>query len=124
MVGDKAADFGDGVTARLTELTFITVTGTRAGEVSGPAIRVALELVNGTGETISLGAVTVNAYFGLEIQPAPPFDSDTEREPFAGTLATGETARGTYVFGIPEGQEDVVVTVSKSPDSPLVVFRR
>lgn len=124
-VGDETANFGDSVTAKLAELEFITVTGTRAGEVSGPAIRVTVEMMNGTDGAISLDAVTVNAYFGAETQPASPFDSETESEPFTGTLAAGETAQGVYLFSIPEGQDDdIVVTVSKSPESPLVVFRR
>jgi len=124
-VGDGEADFGDSVTAKVTAIDFITVTGTRAGEVSGPAMRVAVMLANGTGEPIPLDAVTVNAYYGSDTQPASPFDSETEGEPFSGTLASGGTATGSYVFSIPEGQDkDIVVTVSRGADSPLVVFRR
>lgn len=124
-VGDGTADFGDNVTARLTEVTPTTVTGTRAGEVSGPAIRVTVELSNATSSAIDLGTVTVNAYFGADTQPASPFDSATEGEPFTGSLAAGAKASGTYVFSVPEGQDDaLVVTVSKDASSPLVTFTR
>jgi hypothetical protein len=117
---DGVADFGDDVTARLISVTPYTATGSQPGEVSGPAVEVTLELRNDTGSAISLDGVTVNVYYGDDEVPAAPIDS--RGTPFSGSLAPGATATGSYGFSVPEG-EDVIVTLSKSPGSPLVVFQ-
>jgi hypothetical protein len=120
--GETAA-FGDSVSARLISVTPMTVTGANAGEVSGPAIAVELALDNATGATISLDVVTVNAFYGADKTPASPVDSAAENQPFTGNLASASSATGTYVFSVPSGATNIVITVSKSADSPLVVFQ-
>lgn len=121
---DREATFGDAITARIVSVTPMDAKASRAGEVSGSAIRVELQLTNGTGSDIPLNAVTINAYYGVDRLPASPVASDPSVSPFSGTLATGATAKGTYVFTVPQGQQNsVVVTVSKSAGSPIVVFQ-
>ena len=121
---DHSADFGDAVTARISALTPVTATGTQPGEVSGPAVQVDLELTNGTPAEISLATVDVNAYYGSDRKPATPIVSKSGSSGFTGTLAAGATAKGRYVFSVPEDQQNsVVITVSKSAGAPIVVVQ-
>jgi hypothetical protein len=69
--------------------------------------------------------VTVNAYYGADSTPASPIGSDASSKPFAGSLAPGATAEGSYAFSVPDGQTgDLTISVSKAPGQPLVVFGR
>lgn len=121
---DKTASFGNAVTARVVAVTPMTATGSRAGERSGPAVQVKVELINGTKSAISLNAVTVNAYYGANRTPASPVSSDPAVSAFHGDLAAGKNAQASYVFTVPKDQRaGVVVTVSQSAGSPLVVFQ-
>lgn len=119
---DQTAEFGDEVSAELVDLFAIQAEGQAAGEISGPAIRVTVRLINGTGEPLSLDAVTVAMYFGPDLTPAPPI-TDPGTVPFSGSLAPGETAEGVYTFSIAENErDDISVTVSYSASSAIVVF--
>jgi hypothetical protein len=119
---DGQADFGGEVSARILSITPYSATASQAGEVSGPAVRVELELLNESGDALPLDPVTVNAYYGADRTPASPVTSDPASAPFTGTLQSGATARGVYVFSVVEN-EPVTVTVSKDATSGLVVFR-
>jgi hypothetical protein len=119
---DGQADFGGDVSARIISITPYAATASQAGEVSGPAVLVELELLNESGDALPLDPVTVNAYYGADRIPASPVTSDPASAPFTGTLESGATARGSYVFSVVEN-EPVTVTVSKDATSGLVVFR-
>lgn len=119
---DQTADFGDEVSAQLLDLEGIQAQGQGVGEISGPAIRVTVQLTNGTGAPLSLDAVTVSLYFAPALTPAPPI-SDPEAVPFRGSLAAGESAEAIYTFSIGnDDRDDISVTVSHSPSSTMVVF--
>lgn len=119
---DETADFGDEVSAELVDLAAIQAEGQGVGEISGPAIRVTVGLLNGTSQPLSLDAVTVTLYFGSELTPAPSI-SDPGTVPFRGSLAPGESAQGVYTFSIAEDDRDnISITVSHSPTSSIVVF--
>jgi hypothetical protein len=121
---DAPGDFGDGVTSRIAAIASITAKGTQAGEVSGPAAQVDIELRNGTSAAISLGAVTVNAYYGADKTPASPIASSSGRGGFRGTLAAGKTATARFVFSAPtKQQKSLVVTISKDAGGPVIVFQ-
>jgi len=120
---DAPGDFGNGVTSRIAAITSITATGAQAGEVSGPAVRVDIELTNGTSADISLGAITVNAYYGASKTPASPIASSSGRGGFRGKLVAGKTATARFVFSVSrEQQKSLVVTVSKDAGGPVIVF--
>ena len=119
---DGQADFGGEVSARIVSLTPYAATASQAGEVSGPAVLVELELLNESADSMPLDPVTVNAYYGADRIPASPVTSDPASAPFTGTLESGATARGSYVFSVVEN-EPVTITVSKDAASGLVVFR-
>jgi hypothetical protein len=120
--GAGATDAGTGVTTELVALSDTTVTGTGIGETSGPAAKVVLRLVNTTGAEVSIDTVTVNAY-AADGTPLSPVSSDSAADWFEGTLASGGTTDGTYLFSA-NSSSSVVVTVSLGADSPLVVFGR
>ena len=120
--GSGATDAGTGVTTELVSLSDTTVTGTGVGETSGPAAKVVLRLVNTTGADVAIDTVTVNAY-AADGTPLSPVSSDSAADWFEGTLASGGTADGTYLFSA-SSSSSVVVTVSLGADSPLVVFGR
>lgn len=118
---DETAPFGDQVSAELVDLAPVRAEGEGAGEISGPALRVTVRLLNDTGASLSLDAVTVSLYFGQDRTPAPPIADGTV--PFVGTLEPGATAEGVYTFTIGEDdRDDVSVTVSHTPGSSIVVF--
>lgn len=120
---DATADFGNTVSAHITKITSTTATGTQAGEVSGPAVRVALSITNGSAADISLDGVTVNAYYGSAMTPASPIATQDNIR-FGGTLAASKTATGSYEFSIPKDQQaSLIITVSRSAGSPIVVFQ-
>jgi len=118
---DERAPFGDQVSGELVDLSAVEAEGQGVGEISGPALRVTVRLLNGTSEPLSLDAATVSMYFGSDLTPAPPISDGTV--PFRGSLAPGESAEGVYTFSIGEDdRDDLSITVSHSPGSAVVVF--
>ncbi|MFM9919172.1 hypothetical protein [Lacisediminihabitans sp. H27-G8] len=123
---DKAApaQLTGSLTARIVSSTPITATGTQVGEVSGPAIQVVLELVNGSAASVSLDAVSVNGYYGSDLTPASPIVPKETSTAFAGSLAANAKATGTYVFSVPKSdQPSFVLTMSASAGGALIVFK-
>ena len=119
---EETAAVGNGVSVALASIESIQATGTGPGNVAGPALRVTVRILNGTGAELGLDAVTVNAGYGEAVAPASPVD-DPSRAPFGGTLAAGASAEGSYVFAVPTDARDrFVVEVGYAPGSPLVVF--
>ena len=119
---DASGTAGDGVVVNLPRVDAITATGRGPGDVSGPALRVTVRVVNDTAEDISLGDVTVNLFYGAEATPASPID-DSSQQLFAGDLPAGEAAEAVYVFGVPSDMRDAVtVEVRHRADAPRLIF--
>lgn len=119
-----AAPFGDGVTATIVSVVPVQSIGKGPGEISGPAIKVTISLENGTNNTVPVNQVTVNASYGTADDPSIPILGDPSAKPFTGTVASGASTRGTYIFDIPTGDRSrVTVSVSHAALSPIVVFR-
>lgn len=113
-----------GLTAKVASVESYTATATRPGEVSGPAVKVTLTLVNSTGSPFALSTATVNAYYGSASTPADPVQGDASAKPFSGTLKPGATATAVYVFTVPAADAgDVTLTLSDQAGARLVVFR-
>ena len=122
MALDEPGAVGNGVTAEVVSLEAVDATGVGPGNVAGPALRVTLELTNGTAGTVSLGGVAVDLAAGPELVPASPVD-DPSTAPFTGTVAAGGTARGVYVFSIAaDDRDDVTLSVGYQAGAPLLVF--
>ena len=116
------ASAGDGVVATLPEVVAIEGSGTGPGNIAGPAVRVTVEVRNGTAETIALDQVAVNAYAGADRTPASPLDDPAQR-PFTGSLAPGETATAVQVFSVPtEDLGAVTVELGYRAGAPLLLF--
>lgn len=119
---DGTASFGTGVTARLTAVESVDGEASGPGEVAGPAVRVTVELHNGTNEALALNKVIVDVFAGTELAPGEPLSGPGVRW-FDGTLEPGDDATGVYVFGVPADRRDQVqVRVSYDPLEPTVLF--
>ncbi len=118
---DQPAEFGNGVTAKITSIEATDAEASMPGETSGPAVQVTVEVVNGTGGPIDLSSVTVDL---LDPTGASYTQVTTEAAtPFAGQLDAGGTTTGSYLFRIaPEERADVRLTVKYSSDTPIAVF--
>ena len=119
---DDPAAVGDGVRATVRSVESIDGTGYGPGNIAGPALRVTVQLDNGTAEPVSLDGVAVDLAYGAEAIPGPPLD-DPSRAPFSGTLPAGSSAEGVYVFTVPADQRDTVtVQVGYRPGAPVLAF--
>ncbi len=114
------ATAGDGVTAAVRSVESVRGDGYGPGQVDGPALRVTVELRNGTTAALSLDGVTVTVATGADALPGSPIDDPATR-PFAGELAAGGSATAVYVFGV-QGDGPVTVEVGHRAGAPLLVF--
>ncbi len=121
-IGD-AVDLGDGVGVDVVGTESVQGKGTGPGERDAPAVRLTIELTNGTSSDLDLRAVTVTAYSGPDLDPA----SDLGRpgvKLFPASAAAGESVQGVYVFAIPpKRRDDVTVHVGYRAESSKAIFR-
>jgi hypothetical protein len=119
---DQPAAVGNGITARIVSMEGIDAAAVGPGNVSGPALRVSVELTNGTTGAVSLDGVAVDLASGPELVPASPVD-DASAAPFHGSVPAGGTAQGVYVFTIsPADRTDVTLSVGYEAGAPFLVF--
>ena len=119
---DQEASGEDGVTAQVVSLEAIEGTAEGVGNIAGPALRATVRLTGATSEPVDLDLVSVTLTHGPDATPASPLD-DPSRAPFAGTLESGGTAEGVYVFTVPEdGRDAVTLTVGYRAEAPFLVF--
>lgn len=110
------------VTVTLTDVEAVEGEANGPGEVAGPALRFTIRIENTTGAPIDLGTTVVNAYHGTDQTPSAPL-SGPDGQPFPAQLDSGGTATGRFVFGVPEGERDIVrATVDYTVGAPVVVF--
>ncbi|SFC87601.1 hypothetical protein [Klenkia taihuensis] len=119
---DAGATVPGVVSGRLVVVEAVQATGSGVGNVSGPALRVTVELT-GDGRTLSLDGSYVELLTGPDLTPASPVD-DPSTAPLQGQLPPGGTATGVYVFSVDDGARgDVTVRVQPAPGEPFLVFR-
>jgi hypothetical protein len=122
-VGLKAeATTAPGVTARLASIDSVEATASLPGEVGGPALAITVKVKNQTGKKLDLALGVVNAYYGPERIPAVSVASDGE-VPLPASVADGESAKGVYVFQIPEEARPVRVELDLGNGADVVVFK-
>jgi len=122
-VGLKAeATSAPGVTARLARIDSVQATASLPGEIGGPALAITVKVQNQTGKKLDLALGVVNAYYGPERTPAVSVASDGE-VPFPASVADGESAKGVYVFQIPEEARPVRVELDLGNGADVVVFK-
>lgn len=118
----EPATLSGGITAHIDSITPINAKGQGIGEVSGPAVSIAVTLTNTTASAVSLDQVSVGGYYGDHAAPGSPIMGDKDTT-LHGALAPGASASGTYVYSMPKNQRSsVIVTVTDAAGAPLVVF--
>lgn len=119
---DAAATPEPGVTVRVPKVEKVTGEANVPGEVGGPSLRFTVELKNGTGKTLDLRTVVVNAYYGPDRTPAPPLLKPGGKA-FEAEAGADDSARGVFVFNIPaEFQDDVELEVDPGVGKAIVIF--
>lgn len=118
---DDVADFGTGLTVRLSDVTAAQAEAKAPGEIAGPAVQVVVEAVNDGDAEVSLDGVVVFLSYGGDRMPASQFGSSSD--PLVGALAAGESRTGTYLYAVPpEGRSDLRVEISYTGSAPTVAF--
>jgi hypothetical protein len=119
---DAPAPVGNGVVATLPRIESIQASATGPGNIAGPALRVTVQVTNGTDQPVALGGVATNLYLGPDRTPASPVD-DPSQAPFTGSVAPGASATAVYVFSVPaDARSAVTVEVGYQAGAPLLQF--
>lgn len=117
----ETGDYGNGVTVTLSSIEDVTTSANLPGEISGPGLKVTVQIVNDSGADIDLGNVIVDLQDAAGV-PALPM-SASPAEPFKGSLAAGATASGIYVFTVPTDYSNPAnISVSYTTGAPVVLF--
>jgi hypothetical protein len=131
------ADFGTGVTAQIMSIKAIEYHAVGPGQVSGPGLRLVIQINNGTAKSIHLDNAVVTITDargtpGVEMNITPQASDDGAghpgpgnfSHPMRGLLAPHHKASGTYVFTIPAGHRTpVTVNFSYAGGGPVVLFK-
>jgi hypothetical protein len=131
------ADFGTGVTAQIMSIKAIEYHAVAPGQVSGPGLRLVIQVSNGTAKPVGLGNAVVTIADargtpGVPMNLTPQTSGDGESHPgpgnfsypMRGLLAPHHKASGTYVFTIPAGHRNpVTVNFSYAGGGPVVLFK-
>ncbi|MEW2012576.1 MULTISPECIES: DUF4352 domain-containing protein [Microbacterium] len=92
------------------------------GEVSGPAVRITVEIENDSDDPIDLTTAVVTLYEGDSGLQANPVSKPAGKA-FPDEVAPGKSAEGAFVFELPMDQRsDVRVEVDLSVSDPLIAF--
>lgn len=119
----EPSDNDEGLVAEIVKMTAVQGEAVQAGEIAGPSVQFTLSIKNSTGEPVDLGLIAVNAHIGENRTPATSLIRPGG-DPFAGTLADGDSAEGVYVYNIPESErDDVTLTIDYRAGEPAFVFR-
>ena len=116
------ADFGTGVSARVTGVTHGTDRDRGPGAATGrPTVLFHLRLTNGSAKAVSVADVQVLATYGSSRTPAIAATSSTRA--FTGTLRSGRSSNAVYAFAVPSsGQGAVALTVTYTAGQPTVLL--
>ena len=116
------ADFGTGLTLKVTDVEPVRSVARRPGEISAPAVRISMQARNGSSKPISLDGMAVSVDYGSHRTPAIEV-AEPGGDPFQGTLAAGHSRRGVYIFNVPiTGRDGIHVTTSYTAAAPTLVF--
>jgi hypothetical protein len=118
---DDPAEFGTGLTVRLTDIKAVKAVAQAPGEIAGPALRITVEARNRSSATIPVDRFTVFVTYGKARTPASGLSQGTK--PLAGSVRARSSQDGTYVFAVPaDEREQVRVEVSYSGKAPTLAF--
>lgn len=112
-----------GVEVHLSPLEAVQGKANGVGEVSGPAIRFTVEVSNPTDKTVDLTTAVVQLYYGASQTPGLAV-SGPGGSPLPTSVGAGQTAKGVYLFTVPEDQRSTIsITFDYRAGTPVVVFR-
>jgi len=119
---DAKAAPDEGVTAEVVKVEDVVGEAVLPGEVAGPAVRLTVDVRNGTRDDIDLRGAVLNLYLGDDRVPATGL-VEPGSVPFPAEVVAGEDASGTFVFRVPEkSRDDLEVELDLTPTSTVVVF--
>lgn len=116
------AEPAPGLTARLVTVEPVDGTAEGPGEIAGDALRVTVELVNGTDRSVDLRGAVVNLYTGKDRLPTSEL-AGPGVVALPADVARGKKVSATYVFRTDDrsGRVEVEVDIADAPS--IVVFR-
>jgi hypothetical protein len=97
----KSASFSNTLRARALSAIEFRAKATRPGEISGPAVRVTVQIDNESRSTASLAGVAVTCHDAAGT-PLVAMESSPV-QPFATTVPAHASAKGVYVFELAKG---------------------
>jgi hypothetical protein len=117
---DEPSTTGTGLTAKLISVRAIEAKAQLPGEITGPALAINIEVSNTGTRSADLDSVVVTVLAsdeapGVEMTAAPA-------EPLGGRLAPKSTARGVYVFRVPQHKRRPITVTVSIGDAPVLVF--
>ncbi|MFJ6678200.1 DUF4352 domain-containing protein [Microbacterium sp. NPDC091382] len=119
---DAPAAVAGGPTVSVSRIESVRGEAVLPGEVSGPAVRVTVEVKNGSEKSIDLTTAAVTLYAGSTDLQASPITKPAGRA-FPSEVGPGKTVEGAFVFELPESQRtDVRIEVDLSVSDPLIAF--
>ncbi|WP_344801805.1 DUF4352 domain-containing protein [Microlunatus ginsengisoli] len=119
---DQKASLGNGVSVKVSKIESVKGEAQGPGEIAGPAVRVTVEVTNGTDKEVPMDLALVNVYYGKKKTPASTL-SGPGLSPLSAPIPAGKSASGTYVFSVPSDQRDpLTVEFSYTTDAPTVIF--
>lgn len=117
----QTANFGTGVTVRVSQVQSVNVAYQLPGDVAGPAVSVTLVLTNGGPSAFPANGVAVTATYGNATPASPVLDNGYR--PFSGTIGPGATQTGVYPFRVPVADQSTVqVQVAYRSGAPIAVL--
>jgi hypothetical protein len=117
----QPTEFDPGVSARVVEVDEVQVKALGAGETSGPALAVTVEMTNASDGPVDLSGLAVTA---RTLDGVPAVSSRAEpAEELVGVLQPDQSATGTYVFRVSDDRPDVLVELSHSSFARVLTFR-
>ena len=115
------ATISPGLTARIVSLKAISGHAIAPGEISGPALRIAVWVRNASHRQIPLSGSTVLVTYSHELTPAVELSSGEHK--LSGTLRPHDSTTGIYVFTVPPNRrDDVQVQLNYLASAPTVEF--
>jgi hypothetical protein len=119
---DGKVETTPGVTASVKSVESVKGEARGPGEIAGPALRVTVNVKNGSDKSIRTELGLINVYYGKDRTPAGTL-SGPGVVPFPAEIPAGGSGTGTSVFTVPSGsRSQIEVEFSYSTDAPVVIF--
>jgi len=117
--------YSDGVTLKITQVTFAAESAKGPGSFPGREYaRITLSLKNGSDEPIDLATAVPTLLDGSGAALPKVYAAEAEVVDFSGILAPGKTATAVYAFAVPsDARSNVTLVVDFDPVHTSAVFR-